>query len=138
MKSLKNNQESPSNLKEQILCTFSVVAGLLKKNNFTEALATITSHFTAHLDYAFDVAGSKRAPLFFVDSIVSEYFLYRPYPDSPEKASLIKPENYRDLQLTSALIIRELTVQNIINTTESETLNRPEVLQAISAARSRL
>jgi hypothetical protein len=138
MRNSKNHQENSSELKEQITQVFSIVADLLRANNFTEALGTINSHFAAHLDYAFGKNTPQQAPLFFVDSIVSEYFLFRPYPDSPEKPSLLKPENSRHLQLTAAIIIDELITKNLINRANSETLSRPEVLNAVSAAKNRL
>jgi hypothetical protein len=135
MKSLKNLQENPSNFKEQILGIFSNVSDLLKNNNFTEALSTLSSHFRVHLDQAFQTQGSQRAPIFFVDSIVSEYFLFRPFPNDSNQSNFVKTENSRALQLTAALIILEMYKLPNLDLSASQTLSDPQVITEIQKAR---
>jgi hypothetical protein len=130
MNSLNTNQENPLDIKSEILGAFQIVGNLLKKARLTEALSAFSSHFHTHLNQAFDrnYRNPEAAPAYFVDSIISEYFLFRPFPDQPDKEGFIKTPNSRALQVSVALILRELKSNPKIDLSSSQTLSNPQVL----------
>lgn len=133
MNSLNQNQENPLDLKEEILGVFKIVGDILKKANFREALSVFSGHFHVHLDKSFQANRSnpENAPAYFVDSIVSEYFLFRPFPENPQHAGFIKTENSRYLQVTAALILQELSKHQQIDLSKSQSLSNPQVLEEL-------